>query len=83
MISDEERANNFADSVYVGYHLSTILDDGPRKFGFNTGPNHPFNQHQAELIIEKFDVKGIVATIKSNRKVKVFPSTSLTLEFSK
>lgn len=82
MISNEERSNNFVSSVIAGYHLNDILEEGPRKFGFHTGPNHPFTEEHVTLIVEGFDKNGIEAVIKS-RGTKRYPSTSLTLEFSK
>jgi hypothetical protein len=82
MIDDNTRATNFVESVYRAYHLDTILDEGPRKFGFKTGPNHPHNHNQVDLIIDKFAAKGITAVVKS-KGIKRYPSASLTLEFSK
>jgi len=81
MITDQERAKNFVESVYVG--LDELLKEGPRKFGFQTGPNHPNTERMVELVVEGFADKGITAVVKSNRRVKTYPSTSLTLEFSK
>lgn len=68
MITDQERTNNFVESVYTGYNLATILKDGPRKFGFQIGPNHLYTERTVELMIEGFANKGITATVKTNKQ---------------
>ena len=83
MITNEKRATNFTESVFCGYMLGSLLDKGPRKFSWSTGSANPFTKQHVDLIIEKFSKKGINAVVKTRGRIKSYPSTSLTLEFSK
>ena len=76
----ETHTTKFVDSTIEGYELRILA--APRTHGFFTSQKRRFTKEWAEIVVDKFKERGIIAEVKSNRKVKLYPSSNITFQFS-